>query len=334
MNDVAVSVIVPVYNSLSTINRCVFSLVSQSLTEFEIILINDCSTDETPAILEEWKKQCPDRIAVYSTDRNRGAGGARNLGIEKAHGRYIGFVDSDDYVESSMYEKMYRKALESDADVIDAGFYVESDDKAILYTTDACVSDLSDENRAYLISCGGYIWNKLYKRELFNDPNYRMRENCNLEDADFLVYLFSHIKSIATVKEPLYFYSDTVGSLSKEAHPGRNHNHIVKAIGAIGEKCKLLGEDLAVVEAAEYEIVQLYTYGVINAVNDYLGPKDIDAQKAEEELKEMLISSLPRTVENAFSNRFVKERIDAHDLEFARLNLKSPTELLKRVFSK
>lgn len=334
MDEVAVSVIVPVYNSLSTINRCVFSLVSQTLSNIEIILVDDCSTDETLSILEEWKKQCPERITVYSTDRNRGAGGARNLGVEKARGCYIGFVDSDDYVESSMYEKMYQKALETGADVVDAGFYVESDDKAILYTTDECVANLSDENRAYLIACGGYIWNKLYKREMFSDSNYRMRENCNLEDADFLVYLFSNIKSIASVKEPLYFYSDTLGSLSKEAHPSKNHSHIVGAIGAIGEKCKLLEKDSAVIEAAEYEMVQLYTYGVINAVNDYLGPKDIDDQKAEEELKDILISSVPRTVEKAFNNRFVKKRIDAHDLEFAKLNLKSPAELLKRVFSK
>lgn len=334
MNDVAVSVIVPVYNSLSSINRCVFSLISQTLSSLEVILINDCSTDETLTVLEEWQKQCPDKIRVFTTDRNRGAGGARNLGIEKAQGKYIGFVDSDDYVESSMYEKLYQEALRTGADVVDTGFFVESDDKAILYTTDECAAEFSDENRAYLIACGGYIWNKLYKRELFEDENLRMRENCNLEDADFIVYLFGTIHSIANVKETLYFYSDTAGSLSKEEHPGRNHKHIVGAIGAIGEKCRMLSAFPKVIEAAEYEMVQLYSYGVINAIKDYLGPKEINALEAEEELKKAITESLPYGIDKAFSNVYVKKRIEPHDLELAKLNLQSPEELLGRVFVK
>lgn len=114
-----ISVIVPCYNVEKYIDRCLDSLVSQTVGQdkLEIILVNDASTDNTLSLLEKWESRYPDNIMVVTYDTNIRQGGARNVGLSYAQGEYIGFVDSDDWIEPRMYELLLKGIEESGCDI-------------------------------------------------------------------------------------------------------------------------------------------------------------------------------------------------------------------------
>ena len=109
----AVSVIVPVYNMEKYLEECIRSLAEQTLPDIELIFVDDGSQDASPRILEAYRTKYPERIRVI-TQPNGGQGSARNAGIRAARGEYVGFVDSDDYVDRRMYAAMYTKASSDD----------------------------------------------------------------------------------------------------------------------------------------------------------------------------------------------------------------------------
>ncbi|MDR2160688.1 MAG: glycosyltransferase, partial [Desulfovibrio sp.] len=112
-----VSVIIPVYNTEPYLRRCLDSVCGQTLREIEIICVNDGSTDGSLEILREYAQK-DSRVKVIELEENKGAGAARNAGIDAARGEYIGFVDSDDYVDLDFYETLYVKAQETQAEVV------------------------------------------------------------------------------------------------------------------------------------------------------------------------------------------------------------------------
>jgi len=341
MNTPKVSIIIPVYNSLKTLSDCIFSLVNQTLPDIEIILVNDCSPDESHILLNAWQERFPDRIKVISTDHNRGAGGARNTGIAVATGEYIGFVDSDDKVEPTMYEKLLGEALRGDFDVVDCGFYNEASDSAIIYTSDDLTGNLTPAQRQSLIVSGGYIWSKIYRRSLFSDDKLSMRENCILEDADFLTYLFSTIKSIGNVKEILYCYCDQTDSLSKMTVSEKYYMNICAAIEAIYEKCSGIKGHSDISPAIEYEILQMYTFGVLNVLGMYkdsISNPLTNTKIAHDEtvsrlnlLRNLRMKCVGDKSEHAYLNPFVSAKIPTEDIQICKLNDASPEALLKRI---
>ena len=108
-----VSIIVPVYGVEKYIDKCLDSLVKQSLKEIEVIVVNDGTKDNSQKIIDKYVKKYPDKIKSFIKE-NGGQGSARNYGLEKASGEYIGYVDSDDFIEKDMYKKLYNKAKEKD----------------------------------------------------------------------------------------------------------------------------------------------------------------------------------------------------------------------------
>jgi glycosyltransferase involved in cell wall biosynthesis len=117
LKNIKVSVIVPVYNVEPYLRRCLDSLINQTLKDIEIICINDCSPDNSLAILKEYAAK-DNRVKIINFRKNKGVGIARNTGIKAAKGKYMGFVDSDDYVDLDYYEKLYKKAIVQTADVV------------------------------------------------------------------------------------------------------------------------------------------------------------------------------------------------------------------------
>ena len=122
-----VSVIVPVYNVEEYLERCLDSLVNQTLKDIEIIIVNDGSTDGSKEIIQKYLNKY--KNIVYLEKENGGLSSARNYGIPYAKGEYIGFVDSDDYVEITMYENMYNKAIEEKSDMVECDFIWEYPNK-------------------------------------------------------------------------------------------------------------------------------------------------------------------------------------------------------------
>lgn len=124
MNEIKVSVIVPIYNTEKFLRKCIESIVNQTLQEIEIILINDGSTDNSHNICLEYAEKYPEKIR-YINNKNIGCSATRNLGIELAKGEYIAFVDSDDYIEKGMYKEMYEVTRNKNLDVVVSGIIYE-----------------------------------------------------------------------------------------------------------------------------------------------------------------------------------------------------------------
>lgn len=259
-----VSVIVPVYNAERTLNTCLGNLVHQTLTDIEIILINDASTDQSAAILNACERQFPDKILLVHLEHNLGPGGARNVGLSYASGEYIGFVDSDDLADPSMFETLYTYAAMHDYDMVDCAYYQQATDSLLLMTPDSCVGILDDEKRSLLISGGGYLWSRIFRRELFNQVCFR--EHTILEDMEVMMQLFLNCHTLGTIKKPLYQYSATPDSASKSENPVGYHRAIVSTMAAVYEKTHSYTHYKNVQTAIEYSLLQLYQYGLVNAM--------------------------------------------------------------------
>lgn len=130
MKKIKVSVIVPIYNTEKFLEKCIESILNQTLEEIEIILINDGSADNSHKICQEYAEKNKNRIR-YINNKNIGCSATRNLGIELAQGEYIAFVDSDDYIDKEMYEEMYEEATSKNYDVVISGIIYEGNEKRI-----------------------------------------------------------------------------------------------------------------------------------------------------------------------------------------------------------
>ena len=115
-SDIKVSIIVPVYNVELYLEKCLLSVVNQTLNEIEILVVNDGSKDNSQKIIEEFQLEYPTKIFGF-TKENGGLSDARNFGIDRAKGQFLGFVDSDDYVSETMFEEMYNLAIKYDAEM-------------------------------------------------------------------------------------------------------------------------------------------------------------------------------------------------------------------------
>ena len=189
------SIIVPVYNAQDYLRRCLDSLANQSLDDYELLLIDDGSTDSSPQILAEYQVRYPEKIRILTVE-NGGQGRARNIGIEAAQGDYIGFADSDDWAELDMYETLYNAAVQEEADLVlcDAVEHPEGESQRLM-------SFSREENDLKATA----VWNKLVKRELLGD--IRFPENkIWYEDLPFSIKLVLSAEKIARVPRGLYHY--------------------------------------------------------------------------------------------------------------------------------
>ena len=204
-----VSIIVPVYNVESYLDKCLNSLVNQTLKEIEIIIVNDGSTDNSKKIIDKYAKKYKNIIAI--TKENGGVSEARNLGLTKATGEYIAFLDSDDWVELDMYEKMYQKALAENFDI------VACDTQAIFPNEKQYIgSNIKEDNvlnNTLMIDAYAVLWNKIYKKELLEGIKFKKGMNF-CEDVEFLYMIYPKIKKIGVIKEPLHNYLQREGSLT------------------------------------------------------------------------------------------------------------------------
>ena len=276
-----VSVIVPAYNSHDTLARCLGSLVNQTLQDIEIVVVNDASRDDTWEIMQRCEAQFPEKVKIIDSKVNSGCGGARSIGLDAATGEYIGFADADDYVAPTMYEKLYNKAKESDADIVDSGFYSEATDKALLFASKDMTGELDDEKRSRLISSGGYLVTKIFKNELFNEPKIRMQKNmAALEDLEILIYMYLRAKSLETVEEIFYYYCDTAESNTKTMDMERYYDSVYRAMKYTFESCHKMPSYDGCREAIEYMLVNIYSYGINRCLYNHIAQLGADKRYA------------------------------------------------------
>jgi glycosyltransferase involved in cell wall biosynthesis len=212
MMNPKISIVVPIYNVEKYIYKCIDSILAQTFTNFELILVNDGSPDNCRGICEEYAEK-EKRIKVIHKE-NGGVSSARNAGIKAATGQYIGFIDSDDFIHEKMYEVLYQNAVRYSSDIVVCDFLKVHEDEV---PEKSCNNDFNLQhysniqalNQLYTAAPGKsdmwvYPWNKLYKRWLFNHLRYK--EGRIYED-EFIAHkiLFNSTK-ITFVNEKLYYY--------------------------------------------------------------------------------------------------------------------------------
>lgn len=208
-----VSIIVPVYNVEKYLERCLKSLVDQTLKDIEIIIVNDGSIDGSQIIIDKYKSKYPDMIKSFYI-KNGGAAKARNYGLNYVTGEYIGFVDSDDYISEEMFEKLYNKAKEKEADIVCCNYYRVIDEekfnKKSFGNNKILKEDLFDKNiyeANLLFDEVPYLWNKIFKTEIIKDNNFKFFDDLRIyEDLLFTYQAFSKANKISRVEDALYYY--------------------------------------------------------------------------------------------------------------------------------
>lgn len=196
-----ISIIVPVYNVEKYIKKCLQSLVQQTYANLEIIVIVDGSQDTSIDYVKAFYKEYPKKIKYFETE-NRGLSSARNLGIQKSKGCYIGFVDSDDYVETNMFEKMMASAIKNNSDLVVSGYYRETNTEKKEIIPD--LKNTSDKKEV-ITSSQPYVCNKIFKRNLLSDETFK--QNMIFEDIPVVYPLLLTSSKISFVNKALYYYN-------------------------------------------------------------------------------------------------------------------------------
>lgn len=211
-----ISVVVPVYNVEVYLKRCLDSVLDQTYPNLEVICVNDCSTDGSQAILKDYESK-HDCIKVVEHDRNQGLGPARNSGIAVARGEFIGFVDSDDYIEPEMYARLHSHLRRKKADIVQCtARLVDEEGNPIKSYPNSNGRSMSD-NHLTLFSDDdprftGAAWSKLYRVELFRSSGAQYPPHI-FEDIPTTVKLLAKANTVVSVDEPLYNYVQRSGSI-------------------------------------------------------------------------------------------------------------------------
>lgn len=235
---VKVSVVIGVYNTENYLNKCLESVAGQSLSDIEIIVVNDGSTDGSLEIINQYKSR-DGRMIVFDVE-NGGVSKARNMGLERARGEYIIFIDSDDFLAPEMLELMYGEITRTKSDMAVCNFTKVSktrSSKPFLKLPKDKTLDFKDGDgliRGVIgdgISFGGSMWNKLIKTDILKKAGnvFEERNKIYAEDAFFFFKTLKYIKKICLLDEPLYRYchrEDSVSHLYKENLAQRCENFI------------------------------------------------------------------------------------------------------------
>ena len=203
-----VSVIVPIYNVEKYLEKCINSLLSQTLEDIQIILVNDGSKDNSGNIAKEYEQNNKDRV-IYVEKENGGLSDARNYGLKYATGDFIAFLDSDDYIEKNAYEEMYNKAIEENADYVECDFIWEFPNKIRID------KQYPYKNKKEMLSFVRVVaWNKLIKRQLITDNNLEFPKGLRYEDVEFTYKLIPFINKFTYVDKPFIHYVQREGSIA------------------------------------------------------------------------------------------------------------------------
>ncbi|MEI0700190.1 glycosyltransferase, partial [Brachyspira intermedia] len=212
-NNIKISVIIPVYNVEKYLDKCLTSIINQSLKDIEIICINDGSTDSSLQILESYKEK--DNRIIIINQKNLKQAAARNNGLKIAKGEYISFVDSDDYIEKDFLKKLYQTAINNNADIaasnvqefIDDDFFYDISyvSKMTFFFYEKRILVTPEDKFGIIYSCS--IWNKIYRREFLTKNNISFFENLFLEDVSFNQISTILANKIILVKDVYYYYS-------------------------------------------------------------------------------------------------------------------------------
>lgn len=299
MNEIGVSVIIPAYNVEKYLRETLESVVHQEYQNFEIILINDGSTDGTQKIIEEYKEKYPDKIIAFE-QKNRGQSATRNRALEYVNGKYIAFVDADDILKKDYLKILYEACERENADIAIGGYvkFVSGSDK-IVYSRRATDWDVEfDYNLHHVFQyspCG-----KLFLTQFIKDHEFRFSEGEQLEDGPYGVMTHIIAKKVAVLDYQGYRYriheESTMGNVrKKQARPKVPYKGIETAI----KQVKKYRKEPEVNEMLEYCIIKVLA-GLTTSMY-----KSCD-KKTRKELCQYCYYILDKYFPNAGKNPYIK----------------------------
>lgn len=297
-----VSIIIPVYGVEKYIERCARSLFEQTLDDIEYLFIDDCTPDKSVEILKHVLEEYPQRknqVVIHRMEQNSGQAKVREWGMRNATGEYVIHCDSDDWVDIHMYEKMYKKSVSADYDIVVCDYY-ESDGTSQIINKEYIPDKVEETMSSILLKkTHSVLWNKLVKKSIYNNKIIYPIAN-NAEDYALLVQLAYHSKSFGYVNEPLYFYYYNTSSLTKVMTNENLINRFNQSMSNIG-----------IVETFLRQNQSLTKYS-----------DELDCIKVIE--KEILISS-------SFNKTLYKKWIDAYKEIFPRILLNNKITLRRKL---
>lgn len=250
MNDTAkeklISIIIPCYNVESYIDRCFQSLVNQTLgiSRLEILFVDDCSTDHTWDKLEEYESAYPQDVSIIHLEHNIRQGGARNVGMKYASCEYTAFIDSDDWIEPDMFEKLYSKAQSHHCDMVSCRHWRDPDDPSSPLPPQKTgqpdswfVFNDNDQRKEAIVkrALNVGVWGRIFRSSFLSEHNFFFPEHVVYEDLlwEFLEYL--HVENAYNLEERLYHYRiNTESTVLKKNQP--YHYDILEVSGMIWDE--------------------------------------------------------------------------------------------------
>lgn len=233
-SNIKVSIIVPVYNVELYLEKCLLSLVNQTLHEIEILVVNDGSTDKSQQIIEKFQQNYPNKIFGFVKE-NGGLSDARNFGIDRANGQYLGFVDSDDYVSETMFEEMYKLAKKHNAEMTICNLQKVDENGKITQKLTQLPNFpekiILENNLSVFSDISYFACNKLFKKELFQ--NKKFKKGIHFEDIELIPQLLLQCKTLALTSNYHYQYLERQDSISK-SHTTKGLD-ILKAVETVSD---------------------------------------------------------------------------------------------------
>ena len=289
---VDISIIVPIYNASKYLKKCLDSLVNQTKKELEFILVNDGSTDDSESIIKSYN----DNRIKYFKRSNHGIGKTRNFGISKSTGKYIMFLDSDDYLEENACEIINKKIDKEKLDVVACDFYrvnnnFKEEEKIISFKN----TSLKD-NPNLLLNINLAPWNKIYRSDLLKNNNIKFIENLKYEDAPFVALTLLKSKKIGKVDKPLINY--TIHDSSETTLRDKRVFDIIKIVDIIRNYFKEDDWSREVIDTLTIKILVNY-----NIQQRYIKDKNI-----RNEFINKSFSYIEKNIPNYKSNIYFKER--------------------------
>lgn len=304
------SIIVPVYNMASDnkLNFCMDSLLNQNIHDYEIIAVDDASTDESLTILKEFEKAHPEMIRVIHYDKNKRQGGAKNEGLKVARGEWIGFIDSDDWVTPDFYENLLAKAKETGADLVGCDYNLVTEHtmtpgKIVENNSLEQTGVLTKEKHQMLILRSGSMVIKIYKHDVIKKNNLSFPEGIFYEDncaGPLWSLYFTHYEK---VKKPMYFYYQhqvsTVHHISEAKCRDR-----MEAADLLYQECESRGFLEEYYDEIEYRYTELY---LTNTLFSYLSGVKRTKLVFIKELKRGILSKFPDFSSNKYYGEYTGE---------------------------
>ena len=317
------SIIVPVYNMAADgkLEYCLDSLVNQTIEDYEIIAVDDCSTDNSLDILRSYEKKYPTKFQVIASPVNKKQGGAKNLGLKKAQGEWIGFIDSDDWITPNFYEKLLKRAEETGADMVGCDYCLTGEHSMkigqIVYNNKPQQTGvLNKEKYASLILESGSLVVKIYKRHIILDYPNRFPEDIFYEDNAISNSWMLRAKHFEYIQEPMYYYyqhnTSTVHTITQE-----RCEHRMEAARIMVREAKEFGFLEDYYEEIESSFTTLF---YVNTLFSYMpgvkNPKYSFVKAMGEEMKQ----TFPKFREN----KYYQTRVHKEERKLIDMHMKSP----------